>query len=185
MSQFTKKAIIESFEKLIESKPLERITVKDIVADCGVTRNTFYYHFEDIFDLAKTVLLERLSQIGSVFGQENDWEGFFLLLAKSITKNRRTIRNFIRSGKSKETSRFIRQILVSAIEKLFDHVAAGKAIDPALRQSIVEFYTNAALTTAMEKLDSGAEDAEAWIRHICQFIYVGIRGAIESADQLH
>ncbi|MBQ7089723.1 MAG: TetR/AcrR family transcriptional regulator C-terminal domain-containing protein [Clostridia bacterium] len=184
MSQFTKKAIIESFEKLIESKPLDRITVKDIVADCGVTRNTFYYHFEDIFDLAKTVLSERLTQIGTVFGQENDWEGFFLLLAKSITKNRRTIRNFIHSGKSKETSRFIRQILVSAVEKLFDRIAEGKEIAPAMRTHIVEFYANAALATAMEKLDSGAEDAELWIRRICQFLYTGLSGAIQASEQL-
>jgi len=184
MSQFTKKAIMESFGKLIESKPLDRITVKDIVADCGVTRNTFYYHFEDIFDLAKTVLSERLSQIGTVFGQENDWEGFFLLLAKSITKNRRTIRNFIHSSKSKETSRFIRQILVTAVEKLFDRIADGKTIDPTMRAQIVEFYANAALATAMEKLDSGTEEAELWIRRICQYLYVGIRSAVESADQL-
>ncbi len=183
MSQFTKKAIMESFGKLIESKPLDRITVKDIVADCGVTRNTFYYHFEDIFDLAKAVLSERLAQIGTVFGQENDWEGFFMLLAKSITKNRRTIRNFIHSGKSKETSRFIREILAYAVEKLFDHIADGKTLDPAIRNAIIEFYSNAAFTTAVEKLDSGAEDAELWIRRTCQFLYTGIGSAIDSAER--
>ena len=70
----------------------------------------------------------------------------------------------------------------------------GAMGDPAALSARLEELENqlarrreeyAALTTAMEKLDSGAEDAETWIRHICQFIYVGIRGAIESADQLH
>ena len=48
MPNFTQKAIKESFIKLLNDKPLHQITVKDIVEDCGVNRNTFYYHFTDI-----------------------------------------------------------------------------------------------------------------------------------------
>ena len=40
MSQFTKKAIIDSFVKLLNKTSLDKITVKDIVDDCGVNRNT-------------------------------------------------------------------------------------------------------------------------------------------------
>ena len=39
-------AIMESLLKLLEERPLSKITVKDIVDDCGINRNTFYYHFE-------------------------------------------------------------------------------------------------------------------------------------------
>ena len=48
MPAFTKKAIADSFLKLLREKPLDKITIKDIVEDCGINRNTFYYHFEDI-----------------------------------------------------------------------------------------------------------------------------------------
>ena len=41
-------AIMESVLKLLEERPLSKITVKDIVDECGINRNTFYYHFEDI-----------------------------------------------------------------------------------------------------------------------------------------
>ena len=43
MSQFTKRAIMETFIKLLGEHPLDKITVKDIVEECGVNRNTFYY----------------------------------------------------------------------------------------------------------------------------------------------
>ena len=33
----------------MEKKPLSKITVSEIIADCGVNRKTFYYHFEDIY----------------------------------------------------------------------------------------------------------------------------------------
>ncbi len=49
MPSFTKKAIVESFMHLIGKKPLDKITVRDIVDDCGINRNTFYYYFQDIY----------------------------------------------------------------------------------------------------------------------------------------
>ena len=58
MANFTKKAIEASFIKLLTERPLSQITVKDIVTDCGVNRNTFYYYFEDIPKLIETVVEE-------------------------------------------------------------------------------------------------------------------------------
>ena len=40
MAQFTKTAIIESFLRLLETRSIEKITVKDIVENCGVNRKT-------------------------------------------------------------------------------------------------------------------------------------------------
>lgn len=49
----TKKALSESLKKIMNKKPLSKITISEIVADCGVNRKTFYYHFEDIYALLK------------------------------------------------------------------------------------------------------------------------------------
>ncbi len=63
MADFTKKAIRNSFLKLLNEKPLKQITVRDIVDDCGVNRNTFYYHFQDIPQLIETIIREDAEQI--------------------------------------------------------------------------------------------------------------------------
>lgn len=55
MPVFTKKAIIDSFMRIAEKKPLQKITVRDIVDDCGINRNTFYYYFRDIYEVAEAV----------------------------------------------------------------------------------------------------------------------------------
>ncbi len=55
MPSFTKKAIVESFLHLLGKKPLEKITVRDIVDDCGINRNTFYYYFQDIYAVLEDV----------------------------------------------------------------------------------------------------------------------------------
>lgn len=43
-----KELIMSSAAKLLEQKEYREITVLDLVADSGVNRNTFYYHFKDM-----------------------------------------------------------------------------------------------------------------------------------------
>ena len=63
MSAYTKQAIKNSFLKLLNDRPLNQVTVKAIVEDCGINRNTFYYHFTDIPSLATEIITERADQI--------------------------------------------------------------------------------------------------------------------------
>ncbi|MCI7639362.1 MAG: TetR/AcrR family transcriptional regulator, partial [Clostridiales bacterium] len=63
MANFTKKAIRDSFVKLLNEKPISQITVKDIVEDCGVNRNTFYYYYQDLPQLMENIVNEDAERI--------------------------------------------------------------------------------------------------------------------------
>ena len=58
MPTFTKTAIKATFISLLNKKPLNKITVKEIVEECGINRNSFYYHFDDIPSLLEEILVE-------------------------------------------------------------------------------------------------------------------------------
>ena len=47
----TKILMADTLKKLIKDRPFAKITVQDIVAACNINRNTFYYHFENNYDL--------------------------------------------------------------------------------------------------------------------------------------
>lgn len=65
MSDLTKQALIASFKKLLEIEPFDKITISDITNDCGLSRQTFYYHFRDIFDMIRWIYnSESLNEIG-------------------------------------------------------------------------------------------------------------------------
>lgn len=179
MSQWTKKAIMESFSRQIETMPLDRITVKGIVADCGVTRNTFYYHFEDIFALAKEVLRERLEQITDPALNDGDWETFLLLLARQITQHHRTIRNLFRSSKSEEIRRFMEDILTLALNYIFDYLAEGRAVPDQDRKLIIAFYRHAITGFTAEWFNNHiGEDPAPLINRVSSLLQVSMRQAI-------
>ena len=46
-----KPMIAEAFLKLSKEKNIDKITVKDIVDTCGISRQSFYYHFQDILEV--------------------------------------------------------------------------------------------------------------------------------------
>ena len=63
MASFTRAAIKEAFLKLLNQRPLNQITIKDIVEDCGINRNSFYYHFEDLPALVEEIVGEHLQAL--------------------------------------------------------------------------------------------------------------------------
>ena len=56
----TRKLIMDAFIELSGKKEFKDITVKDITTEAMINRATFYYHFEDIYDLLEKVLSEVL-----------------------------------------------------------------------------------------------------------------------------
>ena len=41
----TKKELAAALKQLMEQKPLEKISIREITSLCGLRRETFYYHF--------------------------------------------------------------------------------------------------------------------------------------------
>lgn len=47
----TKYELADAMKHCMKTAPVEKITVKEIVEACGVTRQTFYRNFQDKYDL--------------------------------------------------------------------------------------------------------------------------------------
>lgn len=50
-SLITKKAIALGLKELTKTKGFDKISISDITKVCGLNRQTFYYHFQDKFEL--------------------------------------------------------------------------------------------------------------------------------------
>lgn len=51
----TKKAFEDAIARLAREKPLNKITVKEICHEAQLSRNAFYFHYKDIFDLIEEI----------------------------------------------------------------------------------------------------------------------------------
>ncbi len=61
--QTTKELIAESLKELFAQKSADKITVKEIAQNCGITTATFYNHFLDKYDLIVWIYAEPIKNI--------------------------------------------------------------------------------------------------------------------------
>ena len=54
-SILTKKALADSLKKLLTHLPFNKITVTEICQECGMHRQSFYYHFKDKYELVNWI----------------------------------------------------------------------------------------------------------------------------------
>ena len=62
MANYTHKAILQTFDEMLMEMPFEKITVSALVARCEISSNTFYYHFQDIYDLLDEWMDEQMME---------------------------------------------------------------------------------------------------------------------------
>ncbi len=63
--KYTKMVLRESLTKLMQEKPVSRITIKELCEDADINRATFYSHYNDQFDLLKKMEQEIIDDINS------------------------------------------------------------------------------------------------------------------------
>ena len=89
----TEQLIIKTFLELVEEKTLDKITIQDIADQCGINRNTFYYHFADIYSLIETIFKDHLATIEQMFEDGASWSECSEKALKFLVENRRAIRH--------------------------------------------------------------------------------------------
>ena len=128
MSHLTDKAIKAAFMKLLEEQPFEKITVKDIVEDCGINRNSFYYHYRDIPDLLEKIVAEITSAAIERYPSINSLGECLSASMSFVLENRRAVFHIYNSVS--------RDMFEKALMKLCGYVV-GRYVDTAFEKKNV------------------------------------------------
>ncbi len=111
--QRTRKLIMDSFMELSGEKEFKDITVKDITTEAMINRATFYYHFEDIYDLLEKVLSEVLLVNLDCADYQNDKlnEEALVSIFLAITNFQKSLSNRCHRGYEDTIARIVREQL--------------------------------------------------------------------------
>ncbi|MEM1485781.1 dihydroxyacetone kinase transcriptional activator DhaS [Oscillospiraceae bacterium PP1C4] len=121
-STITKRVLAQSIKDLMQKTPLSKISVGDIAAHCGVSRNTFYYHFKDKYELVNWIYYtETLEQMSS-FSDREHWEEGLCNLCLYMQENKTFYINALSvMGQNSFTEylvNFYYHLLITCIEEL-------------------------------------------------------------------
>ena len=92
MRQKTETMLCAAFMELLKKCPFSKITIQKLAGQCGVNRQTFYYHFDNIYDLMSKAFEYELVHESHIY-EEVTWEYAMSRFLQWIKDNRVIIRN--------------------------------------------------------------------------------------------
>ena len=85
----TKEAIAMGVKQLLEKWPLSKISVKDIKDHCNISRNTFYYHFKDKYELINWIFYSDMQKNVNSFTESERPMDSFVNVCRCLYENRK------------------------------------------------------------------------------------------------
>lgn len=140
MARFTKKALAMSFLKLLNKMPLDKITVKDIVNDCGVNRNTFYYYYQDIYAVLEAILNEETAKAAALINSGTTWQDIFIADMGFPLQNKSAIYHIYNSISRQQFDKYLFDIANSLMQKIVTDEAVGTGATEDDIRIVGEFY---------------------------------------------
>ena len=148
----TEKAIMHAFLELLNQYPLDKITVKDIVTACGISRNTFYYHYQDIYDLLRATF----DAVAELVLQEDvtTWQESLRSCTRFALENRRAVYHVYRSAHREQLERYLYRVTEERMDRLIRHLTAQMSISEEDVRYLTLFYKCAVVGILLEWLNA-------------------------------
>lgn len=140
-SMITKKAIAQSMKELMKKQELKKISVADIVHNCGINRQTFYYHFKDKYDLVNWIYYHEVLSAVSTKKAFHDWSEVMLEILNIMKREKTFYRNALSVTGQNAFQDYFFNLTKSLLAEIIDAVEDGTGIQEKDKNFIAEFYT--------------------------------------------
>ncbi|MGN0350643.1 MAG: TetR/AcrR family transcriptional regulator C-terminal domain-containing protein [Roseburia sp.] len=167
----TQAAIKDAFWQLLEEKPYNKITVKDIVERCQVNRNTFYYHFHDIPALLECIIKERSDYIIQTYSKFGSPIECITPIIQYFTEHKKAVLHIYNSVQKEFFLMDLEKIATYIVTDYVSTVTADFSIPDTDKLLLTRFYKCTLVGVTLDWLDQGMSyDLSAAAIHICDLL---------------
>ncbi|MFA6675409.1 MAG: TetR/AcrR family transcriptional regulator C-terminal domain-containing protein [Bacilli bacterium] len=133
----TEHRLAETLKIMMAEVPLDTISVTILSKRCHINRQTFYYHFHDIYDLLTLVFLdESIPKIDEAINIKK----LVKIIYAYYTANKNFIDATLSSAGKELFQEFIYNVCYQNILRFIDDIPDSKKLKPNDRKIITRFY---------------------------------------------
>ncbi len=151
--------LAESIKELSKTRPIEKITIKEITDKAGVIRPTFYNHFQDKYELLEWIIREELMMPAMpLFNNGMTKEGITFIFT-AIEKEKEFYQKAIRlEGQNSFPDMMMRAAQEIVLNRMDQEAVKKRAkYDWLTPELVAEFYGHMACVVAVRWIDSGMQ----------------------------
>jgi AcrR family transcriptional regulator len=169
MPGITEKLIAEKTLELASKKPVNKITVKEIVSACSITRNTFYYHYHDVYDVLNAIMQDKLTEFYE--NSELDLDERLFDLIDYCASYKKVWHNLYKGIGRERFSDYVGAKMKELISYNIDNYERTAQISRQDREIICEFYSEAIIGVMIGWIENGnyngdKQDLMNWLDRI-------------------
>ncbi len=184
MSDITKRAISASLKNLLKEKKLNKITVQEIADDCGINRQTFYYHFQDIYDLVEWTCIEDTEKVLKENRTYETWQEGFLAVFDLAKKDKVFIDNIYRSVSLEMLEQYLYRLVYPLVKNVVDEKAKGYSVRDEDKKYIADFYKYAFVGVLLEWVRRDMKESpEDVVDRVSKIVGGNIESAFENFNK--
>ena len=155
MSKYTKTRIMNAFIYLLNEKSMDHLTVKDVIETAEVNRNTFYYHFEDIYDLLHQVLLKKLDDFSNATERYDTFYEEYVRSARFFLENKKAMSHIYHSKDRELLEIYMEKVTAIFVERFVREAAVSYEISEEGIAYLTEFYSYAIVGNTIHWIQEG------------------------------
>lgn len=154
----TKARLAKSLKELMAEQTLDKITVKEIVQKCGVNRQTFYYHFRDIYDLLDWMFMHEGAEflkMNPIYDRDDDGQTVLRMLSGYLQENRSSVTSIYHSMGRELLYQYLCKQIYKMLSKIVIRRTASYKISEFELETVVNFYKHAFVGSMLDWVEEG------------------------------
>lgn len=179
----TKIQLANSLKEIMKKVPFHNITVQNVADHCGVNRQTFYYHFKDMYDLLEWIYQNDIFCAFHGISQKN-WQSVLLDTTKYAKKNRPFLRNTNRSLRKETIEKFLYPFINQLFVLIFDDVCKDSYIKTEEKEFILKFFTYAYVNVIIQWIGNGIQEEDTFLLEKVQILRRMLQSYLDSQASL-
>ena len=180
MARKTRDIIRQSFLALLDERPFDKISVRDIAEKSGITRNTFYYYYADIYALVADIFEAELEHLVHDISTSDSWQTSFRTATAFLVRKRRAVYHIYHSSSRDLLERYYRKAILTAMVDFVRKIAEGLTVAESKILALARFYTAALTGLTADWLSGGMKDQpDAFLEDLGTMLDGNIRLSLE------
>ena len=175
MSKETKQLIAETFVELSRQKSIDKVTVKDVVEACHVSRQTFYYHFQDLTDVMEWMLRQTTEQMLEESLQAETAEKALYIFVSTVAEHTKgVLPKLLNSQRRGQLENMMLQAVRTYLQEMMKHRMPDLQVSFADLQVAIDFYSYGMTGLLLEYGAKEQIDTEQLTVQIYRILHGGI-----------
>ena len=182
-----KQMLADSLKRAISKKSFSKVTVSEIVEDCGINRKTFYYHFEDLYDLLRWTLEQETIEVLKQFNLAVEYEEAISFVLDYMEQNAQMLNNVYHSVGRDELKRFFYLDFFCLIHSAVDQAEKIEkiSVSESFKTFLCQFYTEAVAGILLHWIaQRSIQNREQIVLYTSTLLRSGIPSALYTIKQM-